>query len=39
MDDLVSEYGFTIVILLIGSGIVGALASLLTKIWNGGMFL
>ena len=39
MEDLISEYGFTIIILILGGCIIGGLASLLASIWNGGMFV
>ena len=39
MEDLISEYGQTIIVLIIGAGIVTGFVELLTSIWSGGMFV
>lgn len=39
MDDLLSEYGGVVIILILGAGAIMGLTQLLTALWNGVMFI
>lgn len=39
MDNLLSEYGGSAIILILGAGAVIGLTQLLTALWNGVMFI
>lgn len=39
MDDLISEYGFTAIVIIIGACVIKGFAFLLSALWNGGLFL